>query len=83
MNSPDGRPASRNAYPGKIGPRWPKEAMSLPEAASQRLAVPLFVVRIRAPPGLNAPYQTLSISGSAKEAISLPEAASQSLAVVS
>ena len=68
----------------KIGPRWSKEAMSLPEAASQSLAVlSSFAVRIRAPSGLNAPYQKLAISGSAKEAISLPEAASQSLAVVS
>ena len=43
---------------GEIGPRWSKEAMSLPEAASQSLAVlSAFAVRIRAPSGLNAAYQ--------------------------
>ena len=57
-----------------------KEVRSLPEAASQSLAVPsALAVRIQAPSGLNAASR--SSSGWAKEAISLPETASQSLAL--
>ena len=56
--------------------------MSLPEAASQSLAVlSVLAVRIRAPSGLNA--RVVHSSLMVKEAISLPEAASQSLAVLS
>ena len=56
--------------------------MSLPEAASQSLAVlSALAVRIRAPSGLNATTSPISLSDKeailwAKEAISLPEVAS-------
>ncbi len=57
-----------------------KEVRSLPEVASQSLAVPsALAVRIRAPSGLNAASR--SSAGWAKEARSLPETASQSLAL--
>ena len=54
---------------------------SLPEAASQSLAVlSALAVRIRAPSGLNAAWLTILM---VKGGDSLPEAASQSLAVLS
>ena len=50
--SPSGLRAS---VPGSVQAGWSKEATSLPEAASQSLAVlSLLAVRIRAPSGLNS-----------------------------
>src|ERR1700741_4981048 len=79
LNWSAGRSASRKSIPDQAGPRS-KETMSLPEAASQSLAVlSELAVRIRVPSGLNAPYRTSKNWGASKEAISLPEAASQRL----